>query len=112
MMSAWDGGKSWQEMNEMAETNIRRLISQWHCPVMICEVGMFANNPESETVMADFMQRIAAIDSCAGIFYWEPEVYGGWKPAIYTTLGWNSYDMGCFTAQGAPSDAFLTLKNN
>ena len=109
MMSAWNGGKSWQEMNEMAETNIRRLISQWHCPVMICEVGMFANNPESETVMADFMQRIAAIDSCAGIFYWEPEVYGGWRPAEYIPLGWGSYDMGAFTPDGQPSKVMQTM---
>ena len=94
MMSAWNGGKSWQEMNVLAEMNIRRLISQWHCPVMIAEVGMFANHPESETVMEDFIRRITAIDSCAGIFYWEPEVYGGWRPAEYIPLGWGSYDMG------------------
>ena len=38
MMSAWNGGKTWQEMNDLAEQNIRRLIRQWHCPVMIAEV--------------------------------------------------------------------------
>jgi len=103
MMSAWNGGKSWQEMNELAEENIKRLIHDWHCPVMIAEVGMFANNPESEIVMADFMERITAIDSCAGIFYWEPEVYGGWRPAEYIPLGWGSYDMGAFTPDGRPS---------
>ncbi len=103
MMSAWNGGKSWQEMNELAEANIRRLIADWHCPVMIAEVGMFANNPESEIVMADFIHRITAIDSCAGIFYWEPEVYGGWRPAEYIPLGWGSYDMGAFTPDGQPS---------
>lgn len=103
MMSAWNGGKSWQEMNELAEENIRRLIGQWHCPVMIAEVGTFANDPESEMVMADFIERITAIDSCAGIFYWEPEVYGGWRPAEYIPLGWGSYDMGAFTPEGQPS---------
>lgn len=109
MMSAWNGGKSWQEMNELAEANIRRLISQWHCPVMIAEVGMFANNPESELVMDDFIQRITAIDSCAGIFYWEPEVYGGWRPAEYIPLGWGSYDMGAFTPEGQPSKVMQIL---
>jgi len=115
MMSAWNGGKSWQEMNELAEENIRRLISQWHCPVMIAEVGMFANNPESETVMADFIQRITAIDSCAGIFYWEPQVYGGWRPTEYYPLGWGSYDMGAFTPEGQPSKVLqllLSSQNN
>ena len=83
MMSAWNGGKTWQEMNELAEANIRRLISQWHCPVMIAEIGMFANDTLSATVMADFVERAQTIDSCAGIFYWEPECYGNWRPAEY-----------------------------
>ena len=109
MMSAWNGGKSWQEMNELAEENIKRLIHDWHCPVMIAEVGTFANNPESETVMADFMARITAIDSCAGIFYWEPQVYGGWRPAEYIPLGWGSYDMGAFTPDGQPSKVMEIL---
>ena len=82
MMSAWNGGKSWQEMNELAEQNIRRLISDWKCPVM---------------------------DSCAGIFYWEPEVYGGWRPQEYIPLGWGSYDMGAFTPDGCPSQVMKIL---
>ena len=103
MMSAWNGGKSWQEMNDLAEENIKRLIRDWHCKVMIAEVGMFANDTLSPVVMADFINRITAIDSCAGIFYWEPEVYGGWRPAEYIPLGWGSYDMGAFTPEGQPS---------
>ena len=109
MMSAWNGGKSWQEMNELAEENIRRLISQWHCPVMIAEIGMFAQDSLSATVMADFVQRAEAIDSCAGIFYWEPEVYGGWRPAEYIPLGWGSYNMGAFTEEGTPNEALVRL---
>ena len=109
MMSAWNGGKTWQEMNELAEANIRRLISQWHCPVMIAEIGMFANDTLSATVMADFVERAQAIDSCAGIFYWEPECYGNWRPAEYIPLGWNGYDMGAFTPEGKPSEVIEIL---
>ena len=109
MMSAWNGGKSWQEMNELAEANIRRLISQWHCKVMVAEIGTFANDPESAYVMEDFVRRAQAIDSCAGIFYWEPEVYGGWRPAEYIPLGWGSYDMGAFTSDGRPSEVMDKL---
>jgi len=109
MMSAWNGGKSWQEMNELAEANVRRLIHDWHCPVMIAEVGMFADDPTSATVMADFVARVSAIDSCAGIFYWEPEVYGGWRPAEYIPLGWGSYNMGAFTPDGRPSEVMQLL---
>lgn len=103
MMSAWNGGKSWQEMNDSAEVNIRRLIRGLHCPVMVAEIGTFANDTLSEAVMADFVRRAAAIDSCMGIFYWEPEVYGGWRPAEYIPLGWGSYTMGAFTPDGQPS---------
>ena len=109
MMSAWNGGKTWQEMNELAEANIRRLISQWHCPVMIAEIGMFANDTLSATVMADFVERAQSIDSCAGIFYWEPECYGNWRPAEYIPLGWNGYDMGAFTPEGKPSEVMEIL---
>lgn len=109
MMSAWNGGKSWQEMNVLAEENIKRLIHDWHCPVMIAEVGMFANDPESAIVMEDFMNRITAIDSCAGIFYWEPEVYGGWRPTEYIPLGWGSYEMGAFTPEGTPSEVMQIM---
>ena len=112
MMSAWNGGKSWQEMNELAEENIKRLIHDWHCPVMIAEVGTFANDTLSPLVMEDFINRITAIDSCAGIFYWEPQVYGQWRPAEYIPLGWGSYDMGAFTQDGQPSEVMQILLNS
>ncbi|MBO4362501.1 MAG: glycosyl hydrolase 53 family protein [Paludibacteraceae bacterium] len=109
MMSAWNGGKSWQEMNDLAEANIRHLIGEWQCPVMVAEIGMFNGNALSDTVMADFVRRATAIDSCAGIFYWEPECYGGWRPAEYIPLGWGSYDMGAFTDEGQPSNVMKIL---
>ena len=117
MMAAWSG-KTWQEMNDSAEVNVQRLIRAWHCPVMIAEVGMM-NYGEgalydsvaalSDRVMTDFVDRMTRIDSCAGIFYWEPEVYGGWRPAEYIPLGWGGYDMGSFTPDGQPSPALRTL---
>ena len=127
MMAAWSG-KTWPEMNDLAETNVRQLISEFHCPVMICEVGMMnygVNRAEaknygegemyaqveelSNMVMSDFVERMERIDSCMGIFYWEPEVYGGWRPAEYIPLGWGGYDMGSFTPEGKPSKALRTL---
>ena len=117
MMAAWSG-KNWQEMNELAETNVQQLIRTFHCPVMICEVGMM-NYGEgslydsvaalSDIVMTDFVRRMERIDSCMGIFYWEPEVYGGWRPQEYIPLGWGGYDMGSFTPDGQPSPALKTL---
>ena len=109
MMSAWNGGKTWQEMNELAEENVKKLINEFHSPVMICEVGTYANDPESELVMADFVNRMKRIDGCKGIFYWEPEVYGGWRPQEYIPLSWESYGMGAFTEDGRPSQVLKTL---
>ena len=117
MMEAWCG-KPWQEMNRLAEENVKKLINEWHCPVMICEVGMLnygegevynAVAALSDTVMTDFVSRMERIDSCAGIFYWEPECYGGWRPAEYIPLNWGAYDMGSFTPSGKPSPALRTL---
>ena len=112
MMSAWNGGKSWEEMNELAEENIRRLITDWKCPVMIAEMGTFNDDPLSATVMDDFVRRVEKMDSCAGIFYWEPEVYGGWRPQEYIPLGWGSYGMGAFTRDGKPSNVLQILLNS
>jgi len=117
MMEDWCH-KSWPEMNDLAETNVRQLISEFHCPVIISEVGVM-NYGEgavfdsiealSELVMRDFVERMERIDSCMGIFYWEPQVYGGWRPAEYIPLGWGSYNMSCFTPDGHPAKALRTL---
>lgn len=120
MMTAWTG-KPWQEVNDLAIENIRLLIRTFRTPVMVAEIGMM-NYGEgavydsvaalSEQVMNDFVSRAVAIDSCEGIFYWEPEVFGGWRPAEYIPLGWGGYDMGSFTPDGAPSPALQTLLNS
>ncbi|MBQ3632753.1 MAG: glycosyl hydrolase 53 family protein [Paludibacteraceae bacterium] len=117
MMSEWSG-IPWEEANRRAEENIRALIQTFHKPVMIAEVGML-NWGEgavydsvaalSDAVMTDFMGRIAPIDSCVGIFYWEPQVYSGWRPAEYIPLGWGSYNMSSFTPEGQPSPALQTM---
>ena len=60
------------------------------------------------------MTGIRKVKGCAGVFYWEPETDGSWKPkvyddksAIYRYTGkqetWDAYKMGAFTAAGAPS---------
>ena len=45
------------------------------------------------------------VEGYTGVFYWEPEVYGGWRPAEYIPLGWGSYNMGCMTPEGQLSEA-------
>ena len=121
MMQEWTG-LPWQEVNIRAEENIKKLITTFHKPVMVAEVGIKniawqdgqllpadSIAALSNAVMTDFVNRVCAIDSCMGIFYWEPQVYGGWKPAEYIPLGWGSYEMGAFGNDGCPSPALHTL---
>ena len=59
--------------------------------------------------MKDLFSRTKDLPQCAGIFYWEPEVDGVWKPAYYETQGWGAYSNGAFSADGKPTailDAF------
>lgn len=111
MMLLWCG-KPWQEMNVLAEANVKKLAQEFGGKVMIAEIGMIAAEEElSATVMQDFLERMEASGVCAGIFYWEPQVFAGWKPKEYEALGWGSYEMGAFTDDGKPQKALkLMLK--
>lgn len=99
-------GSSWQSDNSKTAANATSLATQFNVPVMIAETGYSASNETlAAQVMQDFFDKLKNVSGCAGVFYWEPEVYGWWKPAYYTTLGWNGYGMGAFTSQGRPSAA-------
>lgn len=105
-----ESGKTWQQVNNLAVTNIKALAQKYNCKVMVSEIGIKASDfTLGAQVMTAFIQAMEDSGVCAGIFYWEPEVYGGWKPAVYSTLGWNAYDMGAFNSDGSPSAAFKTL---
>lgn len=109
MMREWSK-KDWPEMNKLAEQNIKLLHGEFNCPIMLCEIGtLSANVPGATQVMTDIRARLDALDYFAGIFYWEPQVYGGWKPAEYKKDGWGAYNMGAFTKEGKPNDALITL---
>ena len=99
------------EYNAEAVKQIKALHSTFKVPVMVSEVGV--KTPDNEAVAAsvlkDFMQAIRAVDGCSGAFYWEPEVYGWWKPAVYNSLGWGAYGMGAFLTGGKPSSVMDAL---
>ena len=99
-----------EQMNTNALSRIRALIAKFGVPVYVSEVGVkVATESVSAAVLQSFMSGVRQIPGCKGVFYWEPEVYGSWKPAVYNSLGWGSYDMGAFLPDGRPSaimDAF------
>lgn len=105
-----DTSQTASALNLQAATNIRTFATSLNVPVMVVEFGVKtnANVTTAAQVAKEFMtyaKSIADTKVCAGVFYWEPEVYGDWKPASYTTAygNWSAYDMGAFTAAGRPS---------
>jgi len=112
--------KTWSELNTTAATQIKNLASKFGVDVMVVEIGIKSSNfTTGANCIKDFMNKVRDIDGFAGIFYWEPEVYGGWKPAIYSNIpskydsnysNWSAYDQGAFTSEGKPSDALKALK--
>ena len=108
-----ESDKTWQNVNQLALSHIKSLASTYNCKVMVCEVGVKtqANETTAAQVLTAFMSEAKKIEACAGVFYWEPQVYGSWKPAYYTTLNWNAYDMGAFTSAGKPSKVMDAFKD-
>ena len=101
-----DAGQTWSALNSQAVTQIKRLAVAYAVPVMVSEFGVIQTNIMLGTQVAnDFMTKVKALGSsvCAGVFYWEPQVYANWKPSSYNTFGWSAYQMGAFSSDGRPS---------
>ena len=101
----------WKKCNADALERIQYLTLKFNKEVLVSEVGVKtpANATLAAQVLSEFVTGIKGIPKCTGIFYWEPEVDGKWKPAVYGPLGWNAYDMGAFTSDGKATgvmDAF------
>ena len=106
------------EVNQYALAYIKKVMADYGVPVMIAETGVRTQASEStaRSLLKSFMDEVRNLDQCAGVFYWEPEVDGTWKPEIYSkpaelakytgtpqTGPWNAYDQGAFTPAGAPT---------
>ena len=101
-------GKSWSKMNSDAVSSIKTLAAKQGCKVMVCEIGVKPSSSEAAACLKSFVDSVKELgpDVCTGVFYWEPEVDGTWKPAIYSKSGlvcngWGPYDMGAFTRSGS-----------
>lgn len=111
--SWWENGGwcSWRTNVDKCMDNIQLVSRQFGKPVMICETGMPVNEPQ---MSADAMQYILdeayKLNECLGVFYWEPQTDGVWKPAEYEGLGWNAYDKGAFK-NGRPTKALDAFGN-
>ena len=97
---------TWKAMNSSAILNIKSLAAKYGCRVMVCEVGVknTASDLAASTLcMTEFMNSVKSLSVCAGVFYWEPQVDGKWRPSIYERPGrdWGAYNMGAFSSDGS-----------
>lgn len=105
-------GANYISCNTDAINNIKKLAEKTGKDVIVVETGIkSADLATGATCLKAFIEEIYKVDACKGILYWEPEVYGGWKPAKYNQLGWKAYDMGAFTSDGKLSDVIKLFKN-
>ena len=109
-MSLYPEDSDWKTTTSNCLSNIKTLSSKYNCDVIISEIGMQFDSSNAATMMKTMVDGCKAISTCEGIFYWEPEVYGGWKPANYTNLGWSAYTKGAFDKSGKPTAVFDAYK--
>ena len=111
-LSHYPDWTKWSTENTKTANNVKTLGTQFGVPVMIVETGYSAwDETCAANVMKDLFAKTQNLSACAGIFYWEPEVYGSWKPAIYNTWGWGAYSNGAFTSEGKPSAAIAAFRD-
>lgn len=96
--------------NIIAAKLVKAAALKFKVPVMLVETGFELHNQElGDVVMRDLFTRMREIEECPGIFYWEPQVDGRWKPKFYDSLNWGAYGKGGFTPDWKPTimlDAF------
>ncbi len=118
-----ESGMTSAQYNAEAIKQIKALCSSYKLPVFISEVGVLSSRTDAASVLQSFMTEVKKIDLVKGVFYWEPEVYGSWKPAVYskpeelTRLtgtkqnAWAAYNQGAFNNDGSAS-AIMNVFND
>ena len=100
-MSLYPEDNNWQKLTDDCLNNISTLATRYNKKVMICEIGMPWDSENAAAMMQKMVDGCKAKAECLGIFYWEPECYGGW----------NDYNKGAFDSNGKPTDALNAFKN-
>ena len=101
-MSLYPSPDDWQQRNEQCLANMRDMVDRYGTEVMICEVGMSWDEASTAKLfLEDLIAKTRSLPEGKGlgVFYWEPQCYGGWK----------GYTLGAFDQSGKPTialDAF------
>ena len=109
----WENGgwNDWKANVDKCVANIKAMNSKFGKPVILCEIGMPVSEPEiAKTAFGYILEQTKKIEDCHGVFCWEPQTDGIWKPSNYDELGWGAYNMGAFK-DGRPTVALDPFKD-
>lgn len=102
-MSLYPTTSNWQTLDTQCQANMTDMISRYNTPVMIVEVGMDVNSPQTcRDFLTDIITKTNGIanGNGLGVLYWEPEAYN-----------WNSYSLGAFDSTNRPTIALDAFGN-
>lgn len=96
-MSLYPTAANWASYNSSCLANMNDMIARYNKQVMICEVGMRADDPSTcLSFLTDLINKTKSVanNNGLGVFYWEPESYN-----------WQGYGLGAFDNTGKPTIA-------
>ncbi len=102
-MSLYPSVSNYTTLDAQCLANMTDMVTRYNTPVMICEVGMEADQPATtKAFLTDITTKTNSVANGQGlgVFYWEPEAYN-----------WQNYGLGAFDSGGKPTialDAFQT----
>ena len=100
-MSLYPEADTWADMTAACLNNMKDMMTRYGKEVMLCEVGMHWDEAEAcNRFLTNLLAQSRMLEHCLGVFYWEPEAYGGW----------NGYTKGAFDEEGKPTVALDAFK--
>lgn len=103
-MSLYPTINNYTSLDAQCLANINDMVSRYSTPVMICEVGMEADQPSTaRDFLTDIITKTNSVanGNGLGVFYWEPEAYNNWQ----------GYGLGAFDNTGKPTIALDAFGN-
>ncbi|HEY1763581.1 MAG TPA: glycosyl hydrolase 53 family protein, partial [Opitutaceae bacterium] len=86
----------WQTEADEAAQTMSEMQSRYGVPTLVCECGYAESDPADCYSYLEALIAAAKKAGALGVFYWEPECYGGWPAG-------GAYALGAFTAEGEPN---------
>lgn len=102
-MSLYPEVATWRDTEAKCLANMQDMVSRYQKPVVISEVGFaMASSDSSYAFLKKIQADVASLSNASGlgVFYWEPQAYGGWK----------GYLLGAFDDNGKPTKAMNAFK--